>query len=217
MNRLDFPLPSFTHPANVGSEDAIHLLDLEPSSRLVVLISADSDYSAATRRIWELANATNLTVQLLGLCREPSQEPALRRGLVTMSALIEDAKVSVETEVLIGTNWVEAVRRRYRTGDMVVCMADQQVGMGRRPLSEILESNLRVPVYVLSTLQPPQPRSTWLTQLIAWSGFIGIVLGFFLLQVKVTQLPQDWSQTALLILLLIPEFWLIRVWNNLLV
>jgi len=215
MNKLNFPPPSLTQPSSVGSEAAIRLPDPEPSHRLMVLISADSDYSAATRRIWELANATNLTVQLLGLCRESSQEPTLRRSLVTMSALIRDAKVAVEIEVEIGTNWIEAVRRRYRTGDMVVCMADQQVGMGRRPLSQILESNLRVPVYVLSTLQPPQPRSTWLTQAIAWSGLFGIVLGFFLLEVKVTQLPRDWSQTALLILLLIPEFWLIWVWNNL--
>lgn len=215
MNKLNFPPPSFANPSTVGSDAAIRLFDLETSRRLIVLISTDADSSDATPRIWELANATESGVQLLGLCREPSQEPALRRCLVTMSALISDTKVSVETKVEIGTNWVELVKRNYQPGDMIVCMADQPAGIGRRPLSQILESNLRIPVYVLSTLHPPKPRSTWLSQVIAWSGFLGIVLGFFLLQAKIVQLPKDWSQTALLILLLIPEFWLIWVWNNL--
>ncbi len=93
MNKLDFHLPSLTYPKDVQLDTSaprrasIHT-SLEPARRLIVLIPADSDYQAATRRIWELANAMGSRVQFLGLCRDAAQEPNLRRGLVTMSALL---------------------------------------------------------------------------------------------------------------------------------
>ena|SRR5215208_3720550 len=210
MNKLDFQTPDTILTINPVSH-----LDRNPSRRLIVLIPANSDWAPATRRVWELAKATGSTVQLLGLCKDISQEPALRRELVTMAALIRDAKISVETKVEIGANWVDVVKRNYQLGDMIVCMAEQRAGIRHRPLSQILESNLKAPVYILSQLQASQPQSNGLSQAIKWLGLLGIIFGFFLLQVRVDQLSKDWFQTVLLILLLIPEFGLIWLWNNL--
>ena len=215
MNKINFPLPSLTHPPQPASDVAIGWPNMETARRLIVLISADVDSSSVTPRIWELANATGSTVQLLGLARDASQQPSLCRELITMSALIRDAKVCVETKVEIGADWVEAVRRNYQMGDMIVCMAGQRTGIRRRPLSQMLHSNLKVPVYILSELPQSLPKSSGLSQVVTWSGFIAIILAFFLLQVKVAQLPQDGYQTVLFILLLIPEFWLIWIWNSL--
>jgi hypothetical protein len=58
-------------------------------------------------------------------------------------------------------------------------------------------------------------KSKVLSQIIAWSGLIGIVGGFFILQVDITRMPQDGFQTLLLILLLVPEIWLVQFWNSL--
>jgi hypothetical protein len=132
-----------------------------------------------------------------------------------MAALIQDTKVSVQTRVEIGTSWVDAVKRHYQTGDTIVCTAGQHTGIRRKPLSQILESNFQAPIYVLSDLSAEPVKSDRLSQVIAWLGFVGIVAGFFILQARVIDVTNDGFQTVLLALLLVPEFWLIWMWNNL--
>jgi len=215
MNKHNVSVPSLTNLSSIESADSIHSVNLERPRRLIVLIPADSDCTTVTRRIWRLANETASDVQLLGLGKDTSQELALRRDLATMSALIQDTKVSVATKVKIGNNWLDAVKHNYQEGDMIVCLAEQTIGIQRKPLSQILESNLKAPVYILSDLRSSHSQSKVFSQVIAWSGFIGIIAGFFLLQVKILQLPEDGFQTLLLIILLIPEVWLIQLWNSL--
>jgi hypothetical protein len=190
--------------------------DPEPAGRLIVLVPADSDYSALTRRIWQLAIATGKQVQFLSLCQDAAEEPSLRRQLVTMSALVADGKVTAEAKVEIGTNWVDIVKSNYQAGDLIVCFAEQRAGLFHRPLSQILESNLGATVYILSGLyMPSASRSNWLSQVIVWVGSFAILAGFFWLQVRISQLPKDPAQTMLLILSAGVEIWLIWVWNSL--
>lgn len=193
----------------------IHWHSANKSSRFIVLIPPTINFNTITRRIWELAYSTNSNVQLLSLCKDWNEEPAVRRELVTLAALIRDASVAVETQVVIGTNWLRAVKRNYREGDMIVCVAEQTTGIWRRPLSQVLESNLKVPLYIMSGLPQRQSESSAHSQIIAWLGFLGFIIGFFVLQVKVLQYSKDWTQTLLLLLLLIPEFWLLWIWNSL--
>ena len=184
--------------------------------RLIVLIPANIDYSATTRRIWELANAIGARILFLSLCRDIAQEPSLRRELVMISALFQNGRVFAEAKVEVGTNWVDAVKRNYQVGDMVVCFAEQRAGLLHRPLSQILEANLNVPIYILSSLSTQNiSQSNWLSQLLAWLGSIGILVGFSLLQIRITLLPQDWAQTTLLILSVMGEVWSIWGWNSL--
>lgn len=194
--------------------DLISPAEQHPARRLIVLVSPDGDYTAATPRIWELANATGSSVQLLGLYRDWSEESALRRTLVTMAALIQDTQVSVEIKVQFGRNWVKAVKDQAQTGDMIVCLASQRTNMQGR-LSHALESSLKNPIYILQESNWQMPKSKGFSPIITWSGILGILIGFFALQVSVLRLPKDSLQTLLLILLLVPEFWLIWVWNNL--
>jgi hypothetical protein len=204
--------------ATTSSSDASTPLsmNLEAARRLIVLIPADSDYNAVTHRVWELANTTGTHIQLLSLCKDAAQEPSLRRGLVTMAALVQDGKISAEAKVEIGTNWVDAVKRNYQTGDMIVCFAEQRVGLLHRPLNQILHSNLNAPVYILSGLYPQNlSRSNWFSQLLAWIGSIGIIAGSSILQIRIISLPQDWAQTTLLIISVMVEIWLIGGWNSL--
>jgi hypothetical protein len=154
-------------------------------------------------------------VQLLGLSKDISQELSLRRDLATISGLIRDTKVFVETKVEIGNNWLNAVKHNYQDGDMIVCIAEKTIGIRQRPLSQVLESNFNAPVYLLSDMRPSKSQSNIFSQVIAWSGFIGIIAGFFLLEMKTVQLPDDWFRTLVSVLLLIPEFGLILLWNSL--
>ena len=207
MTKLDLPPTPLTyHP----TPD----LNLGYPSRLLVLVPPTAEYSAATRRIWELTQATAMRVQLLGLCRDADEEPGLRRGLVTMVSLLQDSGISVEAKVEPGTNWVDVVKAHYKTGDMIVCFEEQRTGLLRRPLSQVLESNLKATVYILSSLVPLKSTANVFSQLRAWLGFIGIIVGFGILQANIVQLPEGWLQNILLILSTIPEFWLIWVWGN---
>jgi hypothetical protein len=191
-------------------------MDVACVRRLIVLIPTDIDYSAATRTIWELANATSMHVQLLGLCKDTTEEPRFRRELITMVSLLQGGKISAEAKVNIGTNWLDIVKTNYRANDMIVCFAGQRTGILRRPLSQILESNFKATVYILSERTPQKPQSNRLLQISAWLGSIGLIIGFGILQAKVVQLPEGWLQSSLLILSIIPEFWLIWAWNSLL-
>jgi hypothetical protein len=195
------------------------LLGPKPAHRLIVLVpDMESDYIPAVRKIWELANAQHARIQFLGLCKDTAKKPGLHRQLITMSALsalVGGDEISTEAKVEIGMNWVDVVKRNSQTGDMIVCFEEQRAGLLRRPLSRILKASLNFPVHILSGLYPQKSKSNWLSQVMVWSGSIGIVICFAILQVKIVQLPKDWFQNVLFIFSIIPEFWLILVWNNL--
>jgi len=127
---------------------------------------------------------------------------------------VQDGRIPVEINVEIGMNWVDVVKRNYQAGDMIVCFAEQRAGLLQKPLSQILESNLTIPVYVVSGVRIPKPKSNWLTQVTVCLGSIGIIAGFGLLQVKITQMSDGWFQNILLILVVISEIWLIWAWDS---
>jgi hypothetical protein len=208
MDKFDSTPPSLTlSPAPVSEPESIR--------RLVVLVpDLEWDYIPAIHRIWELADAQQSRVLLISLCRDPQQELSLRRALVILCAMLQDGRIPVETNVEIGMNWVDVVKRNYQTGDMIVCFAEHRAGLLQKPLSQILESNLTVPVYVVSGVHIPKPTSNWLAQVTAWLGSIGLIAGFGLLQIKIMQVPEGWFQNVLLILVVIFEIWLIWVWDS---
>ena len=208
MNKLDLQPTSLTY--------AESNTDLESVHRLVVLVPKDMDYSAATRRVWELANDMGVQhVQLLGLCRDAAGEPELRRGLVVMISLLQDSRLFVEAYVDIGTSWVDSVKSHWQANDMLVCCAEQRTGWLHRPLSQILQSDLDAPLYILTGLYPQnETRSNWLSRAAAWTGSIAIIAGFFVLQTRISLLT-DWSQTILMLLSTAVEVWAVWTWNTL--
>jgi len=49
----------------------------------------------------------------------------------------------------------------------------------------------------------------------AWTGSIGIILGFLWLQVKTDPSSSNWMGTFLLMLSIPVEIWLVWIWNSL--
>jgi hypothetical protein len=127
---------------------------------------------------------------------------------------LQDGKHCAEAKIETGINWVEALKTDCQAGDMLVCFADQQTGILHKPLSRILESNLKATVYILSDLSPRKSKVSRLAQIGTWVGVIVVIAGFGILQTKIVQLPAGWLQNTLLILSLIPEFGLIWVWDS---
>ncbi|MDO9302785.1 MAG: hypothetical protein Q7T89_15470, partial [Anaerolineales bacterium] len=139
-----------------------------------------------------------------------------RRELVTLSAMVKDDRVSAEADVIFGKDWVNVVKTRAQPGDMVVCFAEQRVGLSRKSLSQILQSDLNMPIYILSDLyRQNASHSNWLAQIAVWTGSIVIILGFFVLQANIYRLAKDWAHIVLLLLSIPFELWMIWVWNSL--
>lgn len=209
MNRLDTNPPTLTlSPASFA--------DLNPAPRLIVLVlDPDMDHTPAASRIWELAKAQGARVQFLGLCRDAAEEPRLRRQLVTLSALVQDGKVSAKIRVEFGTDWLGAIKSELQAGDQIACFSGQYAGLSHRLLRQILESNLDAPVTVLANLHRTERSGPhWIRQATAWTGSIGIIVGFFCLQVRMENLTKDWAYTTLLIMSILVEAWLIWLWNS---
>ena len=209
MTEIDSIPPSLT-------SSTTSLSGSKAARRLVVLVpDLEWKFIPAIHRIWELANSQHACVLLISLCKDSQQESSLRRALIILCAMLQDGRIPVETKVEIGMNWVDVVRRNYKTDDMIVCFAEQRAGLLQKPLSQILESNLSIPIYVVSGVYIPKPKSNPLADVTAWLGSIGIIAGFGLLQVKMMQVSEGWFQTILLILVVISEIWLIWVWDSL--
>jgi hypothetical protein len=190
--------------------------DLGAARRLIVPVtSTESDLTAVTRRVWELASTNKAHIQFIGLCNDPSQEHSLRRTVVTMSAMVNYDDVSADVEVVTGKNWVEYIKSRYQPGDMVVCFDGQGAGISQKPLSQILQSELNIPLYILAgTYKQNDTRASWATKITAWTGFIVIILGFFMLQVRIDHFAEGLT-IVLQILTVAVEFWLLWTWNSL--
>jgi hypothetical protein len=188
--------------------------DAECTHRLIVLVPANIDFSAAPQQIGGLAHTTGMQVQLFGLCTDTAEESRLRRGLITIASLLQNDKIPAEVRVEGRANWMDTLKTSYEAGDMIVCFAEQQTGFLRKPLSQILESNLKATVYILSNPMPQKFNASRLSQISTWLGILVVIAGFALLQAKIVQLSEGWLQSTLLILSIIPEFWLIWVWDG---
>jgi len=216
MNKLSIRPPYPAYPSNdLEMGMPTYQLEQERFHQLIILLPVHADCASVTRRICKLATETNTCVQLLGLYRDEEEELALRREMAMASALIRDARIYVEMTVERGTDWAKAVSLIYQPGDMIVCITDPSTGIRRKPLSQILESSFHTTIYILSETPMQKQKSKLVSQVIAWSGLIGIVGGFFILQMDITRMPRDGFQTLLLILLLVPEIWLVQFWNSL--
>jgi len=210
MNKLDSEQPSLK--LSIASP-----VDSHPDNRLIVLVpDSEVDLLVAARRVWELAGAIGGRVRFLGLCNDVTREPALRRSLVTLSAMVQDGRMTIESGIEFGVDWLEVVKSNWRVGDVIACFEEKHVEWMHRPLNQILESNLNASVYVLSGLSDhDHPRPDWLSQILVWIGSVGIVAGSGLLQIRIASILRDGVQTTLLILSVVAEVWLIWVWNSL--
>ena len=210
MQKFDVTSPAFAlSPASHS--------DPGTAPRLIVLFPASESISPELEhRIWEIARSLHLNVLLLSVTNDFDEESQLRRKLITMAAIIKDPNVSTDILIEHGTDWVRQVKKLWRKGDIVACYANQKVGIMRRTLDQILHSSLNMPVYILADVHPiKKSKSILLSQFFFWLGSLAIVGGFFWVEAKLVQLPQDWAHSALIYVCVLVEFAVISFWSSL--
>ena len=219
MNKLDVSPHIFTLSPTSQLDSSTRSASAqrpEPGRRLIVLFPAsETDTPDLEHRIWEIARSLHLNVLLLSLTSDYDEEAQLRRKLITMAAVIKDPYVSTDIMIEHGSDWVRQVRKVWMEGDIVACYAGQKVGIMRKSLDQVLKSNLKATIYILSNYQPAvNQNSKFISQALFWSGSLAIIGGFLWAEVKIVQLPQDWAHTSLLYLGIFLEIGLLWVWNS---
>jgi hypothetical protein len=201
--------PSFVIPSDAAASGSAH--------RLIVLMpDLEAEPANIAQHIWELASSLGSGIQLLGLCQDEAQESSLRRQMISLAATVKAANISVESKIEFGRNWLDAVKHNWQPGDAIVCFEGQTSGLDRSPLEEILAANFSATIHVLDGFHSDnQPRLYWISTILAWAGSLGILAGFFWLQVKLVQMHGDWAHTSLLYLSIFIEVGLILGWNSL--
>ncbi len=211
MIKVDSTISPLTITSAPGAE-------MQQSHRLIVLIpDFEADYNLILQRVWELARTLGSHVLFLGLCKDAADEPRIHRELITLSALLQDGWVSTEAKVELGTNWLKALKANWQPGDVVACFAGQSVGLTQKPLGQILESDLHATVYVLDGFYPVEQLASfpWLSNVLVWTVSLAILVGFFWLQVRFSQLPDVLARNILISVSVLGELGLIWGWNSL--
>ncbi len=200
------------------------------AQRLVVAIRDSEEEASLASRILELAQPRGLSILLLGIAPDPTEEAGLRRQLVTIAAFVEGEysrmglavpgtrqSERVEIRIECGREWLAKLRSLLRPGDMLACYSEDRVGLLERPMSDILSSSLNMPIYTLSGLNTEhRQRRSYVAQAAAWLVSLGSIAGFFVVQARVVTAIQGWEQSALLLVSLVGEAGLIWVVNSLL-
>jgi hypothetical protein len=188
--------------------------------RLVVLVPASlQDETALAAQIYQVAHARGIGVLYLGLAARPEDELDMRRRLALVAAYTRDnALVQSAYRLVVGGDWLTALRLSRKPGDLVVCHREQRHWQIWRPapLADVLARQLQAPVMVLDNLSASEmsPLSRPVRVMLFWLGTAALLACFFWAQVSVQRLARDWAQNVLLAGLVALEFVLLAAWNR---
>lgn len=183
--------------------------DLKPVRHLIVLIPPfDINLSAFAHRVWELANATGSHILLLGQFDEAQKESKIRRDITTLSAMLKNESISVESKISFGKDWIQLIKNNFHKGDLLVRLAEHKISS--------LESQIDLQTYILSGfVAQKDSNSNWFSQLASILGSLAIIIGFFMLQVRIIDLTKDGIRTVFLLISLPIGLGLLWAWNSL--
>ena len=201
--------------SEIGGLLVLQDTNLAPVHRLVVLIpNLDVDEAELAREIWRLAFPPELAVLLLGLCQNVTEEPRARRRLVTIAALTRDQRVPVKVQLEFGRNWIGKLKAVLEAGDIVVCHAEQRTGIWRQPL-ELALARLNIPMLSLKGfISPIYKSSSFLRESVFWLVSIAVLFVFFLFQIQILRISEEWVRDTVLSLSVLIEFGLVWVWSS---
>lgn len=99
---------------------------------------------------------------------------------------------------------------------MLACYSEEETGVFERPLSDILSTRLRMPIYAFAGLRAEQGhRQSRLAQAASWAGSLASIGGFLVLQARIVTTIQGWPQSVLMLAALAAEVAVIWLVNSL--
>ena len=188
--------------------------------RLVILVPGQGlEVLALAQWIATSVSPIQPGVLLLSVAQNWDEEPCTRLHLSDLIALTRKLPIRVESELIMGQQWTDAVCEVWQPGDLVVCHAGQTIstpGAARYSLGVALSNWLDAPVLVLTGLyREPLPSSRPYVMEVTWWGVaLAMLAAFGALQIWITQHVMGWANQILLILSVLAEVGLIWIWNH---
>ncbi len=211
MNKIDAQIRMET----LTSFPAVAADQVPATPRLVVIVSEVADEALLASQILSLAQARHVKILILGVSENLALEIELQRKLITLAAFIRGSGARVQVQMERGRNWMQSLRSTIRSEDLVACCVEDPAGAFRVPLSDILASQLALPVYVFSAPERSGTRRPGLAARLApWLGSAAIILGFLWLQIRLALVGDSAGSSAWLLLSVAAEVALIWGWNS---
>ena len=180
--------------------------------RLVVVIPDQvTDQVQFSRAVRNLALPGLKTVVLVMLVNEADAELAGQRQLATLSSLVNDPRIKVQTAIAWDRSWEKSLRKMLLAGDLIVCPAETILSQSfKKPetLSAALSRSLAFPVYILHGFFPEKHasgRTSW-KKLPFWVLIVAIFVGFFEFEAVSDLVDKGWPGQVLTVILVLIEF-----------
>jgi len=189
--------------------------------RLIVVIPDQiTDQVQFSRAVRNLALPGQKTVVLVMLVDQVDAELAGQRLLATLSSLVNDPRIKVQTAIAWDRSWEKSLRKMLLAGDLIVCPAEIVIGKGfnkQETLSAALSRSLAFPVYILHGFFPEKPASGRLSwkRLPFWVLIVAIFVGFFEFEAVSDLVDKGWPGQVLTVILVLIEFAFIYFWASL--
>jgi hypothetical protein len=188
--------------------------------RLIVVIPDQlTDQVQFSRAVRNLALPGHKTVVLVMLVDQADAELAGQRQLATLSSLVNDSRIKVQTTLAWDRSWEKSLGKMVLAGDLIVCPAETMIRKGfNKPetLSQALSCSLAFPVYILHGFFPEKPASgrfSW-RRLPFWVMIVAIFVSFFEFEAVSDLVDRGWPGQVLTVILVLIEFIFIYVWAS---
>lgn len=191
------------------------------NKQLIVLLPQSlAGKTDLAREVNKQAARRGMDVLYLALLDNPEGNLAAARAMATMKAVTSDHHLAVQSRLVPVSNWQKILQDSIQLGDTVLCFAEQTVRTGMfttKPVCVYLQEIYGLPVQALSGWYHPahEQIKTILNQVIAWAGFLFILVTFSILEVNLDRTVHGVNHAILLGLFLLVEFGLILAWNRL--
>ena len=187
------------------------------SSLIVFVPEGLTQLNDFARRIHQIAAQEQRDILLFGLIDDWEQN--LGRLLTTLEALTRDNFIQVHSTTACTQNWEASLCKVVKPGDRVLCHDGQYVKTGRlktQLLTDYLQTKYGLRVMEISGFYNPQKEQiTILTRsLLFWIVCLGMIAGFFILEINIDSILQGPSHSVVLLMLLLIEIGTVWTWKR---
>ena len=186
------------------------------AGRLVVVVPDIAEAALLAGRIQELAAVRGQEVFMLGVASKAVPESELRRKLALLAAFLHEAGTRAQFQMRNSHDWIPALENLLGENDLLACcVVEGSPSAGVGWLDQV-GTRFDRPVYAFMDGEAVVQRGpTLLRRVASWIGSSVIILGFFWLQVQLSQAGGGAAQTDLLLLSLPVEIGMIWLLNSL--
>jgi hypothetical protein len=193
---------------------------LPKKNRLIILLPPQiTDEAGLSRFILGLAQTNDSDVILLMLVSKFEDESIGHIKLSTINAILLGFHFKIDTQIIWGKSWINAIKQFISSGDVIVCPKDLKTSMGlflQVPLSNQLIRQLTNPVQTYSGFIRYEHFSPWnlIRTIVYWLGIFLIMGCFFWIESKTGFSQLGGVGTFDLILLVIVEIGALYFWSS---